>query len=242
MTGDTAPDVPAPRKRKPRKAANVAKPNETAAEAAKRLTAAPKRTRYTSPTAPRASRVQAAREALSDAAAMALDPGVDVDEPAGVPVPARNMMVMDWVQGYNVKQIRERAFRRSGLRVTEHAIRTMIEEDGSAYKLSQDDLAMARARSLALIHLTQQVASTVMLRAAQDDAGELALKAIDRLGRAAESEAKLLGLNVPVRYDATLTVMSKEEAELQEIINEAKAQAAALEGEVIRQASEDPDL
>lgn len=241
MTGQAASDVPAP-KRKPRKVTNVAKPNETAAEAAKRLAAAPKRTRYKPSTVPRASRVQAAREALADTAAMAIDPGVDVDEPAGVPIPARNMMVMDWVQGFNVKQIRERAFRRSGLRVTEHAVRTMIEEDGSAYKLSQDDLTMARARSLALIHLTQQVASTVMLRAAQEESGDLALKAIDRLGRVMERESKLLGLDVPVRYDATLTVMSKEEAELQEIISEAKAQAAVLEGEVIRQASEDPDL
>lgn len=52
----------------------------------------------------------------------------------------------------------------------------------------------------------------------------------------------LHGTRAPVRVDVTHHAMTQAEQELQEMINEARAKAANAEADVIRSASEDPDL
>lgn len=52
----------------------------------------------------------------------------------------------------------------------------------------------------------------------------------------------LHGTRAPVRVDVTHHAMTQAEQELQEMINEARAAAANAEADVIRAASEDPDL
>lgn len=56
------------------------------------------------------------------------------------------------------------------------------------------------------------------------------------------THARLMGLLMPVRVDVAVTELSQAEVELQEILREAQAKAANVEADVIRAASEDPDL
>jgi hypothetical protein len=56
------------------------------------------------------------------------------------------------------------------------------------------------------------------------------------------THAKLMGLNMPVKVDVQLTELTEAERELQEMVREAQARAAAAEAAVIAEASEDPEL
>lgn len=71
---------------------------------------------------------------------------------------------------------------------------------------------------------------------------ELALKALDRVIAATRHKALALGSNMPVRVDHTVELVSETERELQEMLREAAAAQARRQEEVIRRASEDPDL
>lgn len=68
------------------------------------------------------------------------------------------------------------------------------------------------------------------------------MDALVRVESATATHAKLMGLNMPVKVDVQLTQLTEAERELQEMIDEATARTAAMEADVIAQASEDPDL
>jgi AraC-like DNA-binding protein len=77
------------------------------------------------------------------------------------------------------------------------------------------------------------------------DAAALQKTALDALGKVESltgTHARLMGLNAPVRVDLQVTELTAAEQELQEMINEAKAEAAAKEQAVIDAANADPDL
>jgi DNA-binding transcriptional MerR regulator len=71
---------------------------------------------------------------------------------------------------------------------------------------------------------------------------ELALKALDRVLAATRHKALAMGANMPVRVDHTVELVSETERELQEMLREAGARQAREQADVIRRASEDPDL
>lgn len=66
--------------------------------------------------------------------------------------------------------------------------------------------------------------------------------ALIRIESITNSKAKLEGAIMPVRVDMQVTAVTQAEQELQDMINEAKAGAAAAEAAVIAAASADPDL
>lgn len=66
--------------------------------------------------------------------------------------------------------------------------------------------------------------------------------ALSQVNALTTTHNKLMGLNMPVRVDVQVTELSQAEQELQEMINEAKAEAAAKEQAVIDAANADPDL
>jgi hypothetical protein len=66
--------------------------------------------------------------------------------------------------------------------------------------------------------------------------------ALNQVNALTTTHSKLMGLNMPVRVDVQVTELSQAEQELQEMINEAKAEAAAKEQAVIDAADADPDL
>lgn len=68
------------------------------------------------------------------------------------------------------------------------------------------------------------------------------LDALTRVESLTMAKAKLMGLNMPIKIDVQVHELSAAEQELQEMINEAKAKAAADEAAVIEAASKDPDL
>lgn len=69
-----------------------------------------------------------------------------------------------------------------------------------------------------------------------------ALEALRTVGMMTGDHARLMGLNMPVKVDVQVTEITEAERELQELIREAQARAAAAEADVIAQASADPDL
>lgn len=66
--------------------------------------------------------------------------------------------------------------------------------------------------------------------------------ALTQVGQHTMAHARLMGLLMPTRVDVQVTELSQAEIELQEILREAQTKAANAEAEVIRAASEDPDL
>lgn len=66
--------------------------------------------------------------------------------------------------------------------------------------------------------------------------------ALTQVGQHTMSHARLMGLLMPTRVDVQVTELSQAELELQEILREAQMRAANAEADVIRAASEDPDL
>ena len=66
--------------------------------------------------------------------------------------------------------------------------------------------------------------------------------ALSQVGQHTMAHARLMGLLMPVKVDVQVTELTSAERELQEMINEAQAKAANAEADVIRAASEDPDL
>jgi hypothetical protein len=55
------------------------------------------------------------------------------------------------------------------------------------------------------------------------------LPLVDRIHKVGERRAKLLGLDAPVKVDATVTEVTQQDIELQEMLTEAKARASAIE-------------
>lgn len=66
--------------------------------------------------------------------------------------------------------------------------------------------------------------------------------ALNQVGQLTMAHARLMGLLVPTRIDVQVTELSQAEVELQEMLREAQAKAASAEADIIRAASEDPDL
>lgn len=71
---------------------------------------------------------------------------------------------------------------------------------------------------------------------------KIALDALSQVGQHTMAHARLMGLIMPTRVDVQVTELSQAEIELQELLREAQMKAAAAEADVIRAASEDPDL
>jgi len=69
-----------------------------------------------------------------------------------------------------------------------------------------------------------------------------ALEALRTVESLVGARSKLMGLNMPVKVDVQLTQLTQEEMELQEMVNEAAARAAASEADIIATASDDPEL
>lgn len=72
-----------------------------------------------------------------------------------------------------------------------------------------------------------------------NNAGEMRLKAIDRLLQIARRRAALLGLDSPVRVDAVISQMSEQDIALAEMVNEARAANAVIEGELVAEVSDE---
>lgn len=66
--------------------------------------------------------------------------------------------------------------------------------------------------------------------------------ALTQVNQLSATHARLMGLNMPTRVDVQVTELSQAEIELQEMLREAQAKAANAEADIIRAASEDPDL
>lgn len=98
-----------------------------------------------------------------------------------------------------------------------------------------------RARAILADEL-DVIAKETWLVHAEADTAKLRLEALKALESMVRAKALLLGANAPVRHDITATVVTEAERELQEMINEAKAKAAAQEQAIIDAASNDPDL
>lgn len=75
-----------------------------------------------------------------------------------------------------------------------------------------------------------------------DKLAKVALDAVAQLNALKVNRARLVGAVAPVRVDAVVTQLTAAEAELQEMINEAKAREHRREADVIAQASADEDL
>jgi hypothetical protein len=101
------------------------------------------------------------------------------------------------------------------------------------------DIPRMRARLADELDVIAQEAWTIHRENAHP---KIQLEALKELRALVQAKAVLLGTNAPVRHDVTLTQVTEAERELQEMINEAKAQQAAREAAVIEAASNDPDL
>ncbi|MFD4596733.1 helix-turn-helix domain-containing protein [Streptomyces sp. NPDC058464] len=62
---------------------------------------------------------------------------------------------------------------------------------------------------------------------------DIKLRAVDRYIRARESFRRLLGLDQPVKVDATLTEVSQQDLELQEMLRDAKAKMQLEEQQIV---------
>jgi hypothetical protein len=115
---------------------------------------------------------------------------------------------------------------------------TQAEVDRRAFA----DVPKLRAEASMMLHTAMEEAWGIYQAAVITGSGKLALDALTRLESLVGTDAKLMGLNLPVKVDVNVTEVTEAERELQEIINEAKAKEAAREADVIARASEDPDL
>lgn len=111
------------------------------------------------------------------------------------------------------------------------------------------DVVKIRAAEALQLEAVQRVAWGMVrageaLLAAGDFKGGLAMMkdGLSQVQMATMGHSLLHGTRAPVRVDVTHHAMTQAEQELQEMINEAKAKAANAEADVIRAASEDPDL
>jgi hypothetical protein len=88
--------------------------------------------------------------------------------------------------------------------------------------------ALEKARAVELERLDNAQLAVVAVLSSPDVTPELALSAADRLRKISERRSKLLGLDTPLQVESTLTVhqIDGAEAELTELLNEARAKAA----------------
>jgi hypothetical protein len=104
------------------------------------------------------------------------------------------------------------------------------------------DVAQARADASLQLQTARDQAWEVYQAALVGHKPRYALDALSLIGTLTMHDARLMGLNMPVRVDVQVTEVTEAERELQEIIREAQARTAAQEADVIAAASEDPDL
>lgn len=96
------------------------------------------------------------------------------------------------------------------------ALEQRIAENADEYrKIEQERLDDLHAVTMRTLELGMTTLDT-----------ELVLKATDRVLKISAQRAALLGLNAPVRIDATVMEVTQEDVELAEMIREAKAKAA----------------
>lgn len=91
--------------------------------------------------------------------------------------------------------------------------------------------AVSKARGELALEL--EVATDQAWKVVRENPGtELALKAIDRIGRNAVARAALLGLNAPIVAQVNVRQVDERETELREMISEAKAKSHGLADQI----------
>lgn len=115
---------------------------------------------------------------------------------------------------------------------------------GEAIKGRRAEVDVVGLRVEAAMHLeTARREAWALYRAAKAaQNGGIMKDSLTQVGQHTMAHARLMGLLMPTRVDVQVTELSQAEIELQEMLREAQAKAAAAEAEVIRAASEDPDL
>jgi hypothetical protein len=108
--------------------------------------------------------------------------------------------------------------------------RTRVEAAEARAEASQQ-LDVARDKAWELYRLGILTHNTKLMR-----------DALGLVESVTNNKARLEGAIMPVRVDMHVTAVTEAEQELQEMLNEARAKTAAEEADVIRAASEDPDL
>jgi hypothetical protein len=104
------------------------------------------------------------------------------------------------------------------------------------------DVAKLRAEASMQLHAARNEAWGIVGDARAQHRLRYALDGLALVNHLTTTDAKLMGLNMPVRLDVQVTELTEAERELQEIVREAQAKAAADEARVIAQADADPDL
>lgn len=123
--------------------------------------------------------------------------------------------------------------------VSHETIRIWCGEAQAKRQIKPADVPKVRAK----IALQYEAAEEVCRKIIRDFPGtKAALDAISVLNGLMANRSKLLGVIAPVRVDASVYVVTEEERELQEMINEAAAREAAREARVIADATADEDL
>lgn len=115
---------------------------------------------------------------------------------------------------------------------------------GEAIKSRRAEIDVVGLRVEAAMHLEAARREAWKLHAAGEAAQmpKVMLDSLTQVGQHTMAHARLMGLLMPTKVDVQVTELSQAELELQEMLREAQAKAAAAEAEVIRAASEDPDL
>lgn len=104
-------------------------------------------------------------------------------------------------------------------------------EDAGAHRRGGNPQAVAKARGEVVLEL--DTASHEAWKVVRSYPGtELALKALDRIGRNAVAKAALLGLNAPIVAQVDVHQVDDRDAELREMIAKAKAESHGLAEQV----------
>lgn len=104
------------------------------------------------------------------------------------------------------------------------------------------DVAKLRAEASMQLHAARNEAWGIVGDARGQHRLRYALDALALVNHLTTTDAKLMGLNMPVRLDVQVTEVTEAERELQEMVREAQARSLAQEADVIAQADADPDL
>jgi hypothetical protein len=146
--------------------------------------------------------------------------------------------------------IREEIGRRVDPKVEEYRTLELARLEATLERLHNMEESVQRV--MARKHIT--VSNGHVIKTINPDSGEeepveddtFVLQAVDRLNRIEESRRRtsesirrLLGLDMPVRVDATITETTQQDLELQEMIRDAKAKVRLEEQQIIDGGTED---
>lgn len=147
--------------------------------------------------------------------------------------------------GYSLRQIGEK------YHVSPQTVKRWTDGHVKSREYAPVDIVAVRARMAAEMEAAEAVVERIIRLtglaqhgslAVSDKLAKVALDAVAQLNALKTNRARLLGAVAPVRVDAVVTKLTAAEAELQEMINEAKAREHQREADVIAQASADEDL